>query len=132
MSLSPSCQEAEETGQTMRIAPIVAFTAGLAACIPAAFADNLVSVNQAIAAAVARGGNASTINQVGSDNLAITDQTGSANSAAIGQFGNNNVSKITQSGAGGIAINNQYGNGNSLTITQTGPHPQPVIVTQRR
>ncbi len=116
----------------MRIPSIIALAALPIMGLSPAFADDLVSVNQAIAAAYARGGNVSTINQVGSNNLAITDQTGSANSAAIGQFGNNNVSKITQNSIGGIAINNQYGNGNSLSITQTGPHPQSVIVTQRR
>lgn len=108
----------------------------LVACLAtpttASRADDSVTVTQAIAAAYAGGGNASTINQMGNGNSAVTFQLGAQNTATIGQFGNNNQSTIVQTGVGGLAINNQYGNGNQMTITQTGLHPQPISITQRR
>ena len=112
-----------------RAALLVAF---LATPVVASRADDAVTVSQAVAAAYAGGGNASTINQMGSNNSAATFQLGAQNAATIGQFGNNNQSTIIQTGVGGLAINNQYGNGNQMTITQTGPRPQPIIITQRR
>lgn len=104
----------------------------LATSVTAVSADDVVEVSQAIGAAVASGRNISTINQVGSNNTAETDQLGSQNFGIIGQFGNNNQSTIIQNGVGGLAVNNQFGNGNQMTITQTGVRPQPVTITQRR
>ena len=100
----------------------------LLATMPPAFADDPVTINQVVAS----GSNVSTINQVGSNNSAETDQLGGQNYVGIGQFGNNNTSAVTQTGIGGLVIHNQYGNGNQLTIMQTGPHPQPVMITQHR
>jgi hypothetical protein len=97
---------------------------------PLAFADDLVTINQAVAYATS--GNTSTINQAGSNNFAQTDQLGSQNNAVIGQYGNNNSSMIMQTGIGGLVIDNQYGNGNQFRVLQTGPHPQPIIINQRR
>ena len=94
--------------------------------------DNNVTVNQAVNLRLAATGNVSDIVQVGRDNYAETDQTGSMNYAAIGQFGADNYAKVVQDSVGAIAIYNQYGNGNQVTITQTGVHPQPVVVTQHR
>ena len=98
------------------------------ATVPPAFADDPVTINQVVAS----GSNTSTINQVGSNNTAETNQLGALNQVGIGQFGNNNTSAVTQTGIGGLVIHNQYGNGNQLTIMQTGPHPQPIMITQHR
>ena len=98
------------------------------ATVPPAFADDPVTINQVVAS----GSNTSTINQVGSNNSAETDQLGGQNYVGIGQFGNNNTSAVTQTGIGGLVIHNQYGNGNQMTIMQTGPHPQPIMITQHR
>ena len=98
------------------------------ATVPPAFADDPVTINQVVAS----GSNTSTINQVGSNNTAETNQLGWQNHVGIGQYGNNNSSAVFQTGVGGLVIHNQYGNGNQLTIMQTGPHPQPVMITQHR
>lgn len=116
----------------MRMAQAVLIAGCLIAASSQAFADDLVTINQAVGAAVAAGRNTSTVNQIGSGNYAETNQLGLQNTAAIGQYGNNNTSVITQTGVGGLVIDNQYGNGNQFRILQTGPRPQPVIITQRR
>ena len=116
----------------MRAAQAVLIAGCWIAMSPQAFADDLVTINQAAAAAIAAGRNISTINQVGNNNTAETNQLGAQNSAAIGQYGNNNTSVITQTGVGGVVIDNQYGNGNQFRILQTGSRPPPVIITQRR
>jgi hypothetical protein len=116
----------------MRTAQAALIASCFIAAASPAFADDPVTISQAVAAAVAGGGNTSTINQVGVDNLAQTYQLGSQNYAGIGQYGNNNSSVIIQTGTGGLVIDNQYGNGNRFSILQTGPRPQPIVINQRR
>ncbi len=113
----------------MRIRDIV-----LAGCLAAtpAFADSPAQINQVTAALALSGGNMSTINQMGSNNIAETNQTGSLGIATINQNGNNNISQIIQSGVGDVATNSQIGNGLQMRIVQTGNHPQPVTITQTR
>ena len=115
----------------MRTAQAALIASCLISATPA-FADDPVTISQAIAVAAAGGGNTSTIKQIGVDNFAQTTQLGSQNYAGIGQYGSNNSSVIIQTGIGGLVINNQYGNGNQFRILQTGPHPQPIIINQRR
>ena len=112
----------------MRISGIV-----LACCLFAtpAIADSAAQVSQVTAALAQAGGNVSTINQIGNNNLAETNQTGSLGIANISQNGNNNISQIIQSGVGDVATNNQIGNGLQMKIVQTGP-AQQITITQRR
>ena len=116
----------------MRPAPAALIASYLIAFAPQAFADDQVTINQAVAGAFAGGGNTSTINQIGSNNFAQTNQFGAQNNAVIGQYGNNNTSVITQLGVGGLVIDNQYGNGNAFRVIQTGARPLPVVITQHR
>lgn len=105
---------------------------GCLAISMSAAADDAVMINQAVDAAVASGRNVSSINQVGSNNFAETDQIGSQDSAIIGQQGNSNQSMIIQNATGAIAVDNQIGNSMQITIRQTGANPPPVTITQRR
>ncbi len=112
----------------MRIRDIV-----LACCLVTtpAFADSPAQISQVTAALALGGGNTSTITQMGSNNLAETEQTGSMGIATINQNGNNNISQIIQSGVGDVATNTQIGNGLQMKIVQTGP-AQQITITQRR
>jgi len=105
----------------------------LASCLFAApaLADGPAQVSQVIPTPSLGGGDSSVISQIGSNNIAETDQTGSLDSAGIHQIGNNNSSQIVQTNAGDVAIDNQLGDGLSLKIVQTGP-AQHITVTQRR
>ena len=96
-----------------------------------AIADSLAQVSQVTAALAQAGGNVSTINQIGNNNFAETNQTGSLGIANISQNGNNNISQIIQSGVGDVATNTQIGNGLQMKIVQTGP-AQQITITQRR
>jgi hypothetical protein len=96
-----------------------------------AIADSPAQISQVTAALALAGGNISTINQMGNNNFAGTDQTGILGIANISQNGNNNISQIIQSGTGDVATNNQIGNGLQMKIVQTGP-PQQITITQRR
>jgi minor curlin subunit len=100
-------------------------------CATPAFADSPVQINQVTAILNLGTGNASTITQVGSNNIAETDQSGSLGIATISQIGNNNLSQIVQTNAGDVAINNQIGDGLKMRIVQTGP-AQHISITQRR
>jgi len=112
----------------MRMQDLAAFCCLLAT---PAFADSPAQVSQVTAALKLAGGSVSIINQMGNNNLAETNQTGSLGIANVSQNGNNNISQIIQSGVGDVATNNQIGNGLQMKIVQTGP-AQQITITQRR
>jgi hypothetical protein len=105
----------------------------LACCLFAtpAMADGPSQISQVTAALAQAGGNVSIINQMGNNNIAETNQTGSLGMANVSQNGNNNISQIIQSGVGDVATNTQIGNGLQMKIVQTGP-AQQITITQRR